>query len=171
VKEMAKANEEHEKDLENPEDYFDEFVRRFSEGMSKIKDLYHFGRLSGSYREIEKKFPLEKYRRPLVDIVEKENEIISKIELPGVDKKDIKINVSESGLEIKVEKKEEIREEDKEKGYSRIERSYKGFYRYCPLPESIDTEKVEAKYEKGILEVIMPKKEGAKKKTKTIEVK
>ena len=62
------------------------------------------------------------FRKPLTDIWETENEVVASIEIPGVDKKDIDINLTEDKLEIKVEKKHE--KEDKKKGMYRLERSY-----------------------------------------------
>ncbi len=111
------------------------------------------------------------FRQPLADFIDKGNEVVAKIEMPGVDKKDIEINVTEDGIEIKAENKDEYREEDKKKGRFSIERSCSGFYRYFTLPKGADTEKIEATCKNGILELRIPKKEGHKTKTKRIEVK
>jgi len=109
------------------------------------------------------------YRQALTDIHETDKEVIATVELPGVEKKDIKINATEEGIEIKVEKKDEIKNEDKKKGLYRYERSYAGFYRYIPLPEGVDTEKINASYNNGVLELKMPKLD-SKKKGKQIRI-
>lgn len=110
------------------------------------------------------------YRQAIADVWETDKEVVATVELPGVDKKDIKINATDDGVEIRVEKKEERKEEDKKRGMYRLERSYSGFYRYIPTPEGIDPNKINASYKNGVLEIKMPKVE-SKKKTKQIEVK
>jgi len=99
-------------------------------------------------------------RSPLTDLEETDKEVIAKFELPGVDKKDIQLNITENKIEVKVEKRKESKE--KKKGYYRMERRYSGFYRAIPLPEGVHPEKAKAKYEDGILEVTMPKAETKK---------
>ncbi|RJP23243.1 MAG: Hsp20/alpha crystallin family protein [Candidatus Abyssobacteria bacterium SURF_5] len=99
---------------------------------------------------------------PAVDVYEDENNIFVKAELPGLTDKDIDVNVIDSNLVIKGEKKKE--EERKEKNYYRIERTYGAFQRSIPLPTAVDTEKVKASFKSGILEIEMPKKEEAKPK-------
>ena len=99
------------------------------------------------------------YRRPLMDIYETDKEIVSSLELPGVAKEDIKVSAAEDGVEIKVEKKAEKKEEDPKKGFYRMERSYAGFYRYVPMPKNADLSKLDASYKEGILELRVPKLE------------
>ena len=112
------------------------------------------------------------YRQPLSDIWETDKEIIVTVELPGVDKKDIQVNLTSDGLEIRVEKKDEYKEEDKKRGMYRLERSYSGFYRHFTLPKNIvDTEKIKATYKNGVLELRIPKRKVEEKKVKRIEVK
>ncbi len=96
-------------------------------------------------------------RTPLVDVEETDNEIIAKFELPGVEKEDIKLNVSENKIEVKVDKKAEQKIE--KEGYYSERRSYEGYYRALPLMQNVVPDKAEAKYEKGILEVRVPKAE------------
>jgi HSP20 family protein len=104
---------------------------------------------------------------PVVDIYEDENSITVKAELPGISEKDIEISVDDSTLTIKGERKTE--EEFKKENYHRIERAYGTFQRVLTLPASVNTEKVEAVYKSGILEIKCPKHEGVK--PKKIEVK
>lgn len=108
------------------------------------------------------------YREPLTDMWETEKEVIITAELPGVRKEDIEINIKDDGLEIKVEKRDELKEE--RKGIYRLERRYAGFYRYIRLPGNVDIEKAEATYNNGVLEIRIPKireeKEGKRIKIK-----
>lgn len=111
------------------------------------------------------------FREPLSDVIDKGNEIIARIEMPGINKEDINISVTDDGVEIKAEKKDEYKEEDKKKGKLRLERSYSGFYRYFNLPQDADKDKIEAVCKNGILELRIPKKHTEKKKAKKIPVK
>ncbi|MEM2932915.1 MAG: Hsp20/alpha crystallin family protein [Candidatus Pacearchaeota archaeon] len=109
-------------------------------------------------------------RIPIADLRETDNEFIAIIELPGVDKKDIELLLTEDTLEVRAEKKKETKME--KEGYIRAERAYKGFHRLMSLPARIIPEQAKATYKEGILEVIMPKAEKKLvKKGKRIEVK
>lgn len=107
-------------------------------------------------------------REPLTDIKETEKDITASIEMPGVDKKDIQLNVTEDGLEVKVEQKHESKEEKQD--YIRMERGYRSFYRSLPFPAKVVPDKANAKYDKGVLEITIPKINQTKKK-KLIEIK
>ncbi len=106
---------------------------------------------------------------PPVDIVEKENEYQVHIELPGVDKSDVKINVANSVLTIKGEKKTES--EENNKNYHRTERCYGSFQRSFTLPTSVKADKIEATYNNGVLMIVLPKVEEAKPKEIEVKVK
>ena len=99
---------------------------------------------------------------PAVDIYETENEVILKAELPEVNQKDIDIQVENSTLTLRGERKFE--KEAKRENFHRIERSYGAFARSFTLPTSIDQEKIRADYKDGILKVVMPKREETKPK-------
>jgi HSP20 family protein len=105
---------------------------------------------------------LSLFRNPVVDLEEKDKEIIARFEIPGVDKKDIELNLNERSVELKVEKKEESKIE--KKGVLKEEKNYKRFYKSISLPSEIIVDKTKAKYKDGILELIMPKKESNKKR-------
>lgn len=107
-------------------------------------------------------------REPLSDVIEKDEEIVAEIELPGVDKRDITVNVTDDYIEIKAEKKHENKIE--KKGLHKIERSYSSFYRVLPLPVKVKGEEAEAKFDNGILKIRIPKKEG-KKIARRVEIK
>ncbi|MHA1786123.1 MAG: Hsp20/alpha crystallin family protein [Candidatus Helarchaeota archaeon] len=106
-------------------------------------------------------------RTPVVDILDKGDKYLIHAEMPGLDKEDVTIELNKNILEIKAEKKEEI--EEKKEGYLRKERGYQSFYRQLALPEEIIADKIEAKLDKGILTITVPKKEPEPKKK--IEIK
>jgi HSP20 family protein len=105
---------------------------------------------------------------PAVDILETEEQLVFKADLPDIDPKNVNIQVENGTLTLEGERKFE-RKEGKE-GYHRIERSYGSFVRCFSLPETVDTEHVKADYKNGVLTVTLPKKEVAKPKTVKIEV-
>jgi HSP20 family protein len=97
---------------------------------------------------------------PAVDIYESENELVLKADVPDVDLKDIDVRVENQTLTIAGERKFE--KKDAGKGYHRIERSYGNFVRSFAVPNSFDTENINAAYRNGVLTVTLPKKEAAK---------
>ncbi len=97
---------------------------------------------------------------PAVDVLETENAIVLKADLPDVNLEDISVNVENQTLTIKGERKFESSGDNN--GYHRIERSYGAFVRSFTLPSIVDNEKVGADYKNGVLTVTIPKKEAAK---------
>jgi len=106
---------------------------------------------------------------PAVDIAETEKAYEIVAELPGIDEKDIEVKLANGGLTIKGEKQEE--KEEKKKDYYLHERHFGAFERYFQMPESVDTEKIEATFRKGVLTVTLPKTQEARKAEKKIPVK
>jgi HSP20 family protein len=106
---------------------------------------------------------------PVVDIAEHAEAFEVKVELPGVNKNDVKITVHDDVLTIRGEKKQE--EEKKGKNYHRVERSYGSFQRSFTLPSSVKGDKIEAVYDNGILAITLPKVEEAKPKEIEVKVK
>lgn len=107
-------------------------------------------------------------RWPKVDIVENEKDYTIHADLPGLDKKDVKIEIKEGVLSISGEKKQEKKEKDKGK-YHYFERSYGSFKRSFVLADDIDEKSINAKLTNGQLELVLQKKE--KIEPKSIEVK
>ena len=103
---------------------------------------------------------------PAIDLYEDKDNIVVKAELPGMDKDDVQVNLSDHLLTIKGEKKKE--NEIKEENYYRSERSYGSFVRTLELPKDVHADKVKASFKSGVLEVRLPKTEEAK--TKEIKV-
>jgi len=106
---------------------------------------------------------------PRVDVVESDTEILVKVDIPGMEEKDLSVSVSGDDLIVKGERK--LESEEKKKQYHRIERSYGTFHRVIPLPSTVDAAKINAEYNKGVLETHLPKKAGAKAKQIPISVK
>jgi HSP20 family protein len=104
---------------------------------------------------------------PAFDVSETEKELIIKAEVPGIDKKDININLSDGLLTIKGEKKHEKEEESE--NYHRVERRYGTFSRTVRLPFEVEVDKVDATYKDGVLKITVPKSEAAK--PRKIEIK
>jgi len=107
-------------------------------------------------------------RTPALDVFEEKDEIVVKAELPGMDKENIEVNLTDNLLTIKGEKKKE--EEIKEENYYRCERSYGSFVRSIELPKAVRSDKVKASFKNGILEVRAPKTEEAKAKEIKVKV-
>lgn len=107
--------------------------------------------------------------KPAVDIFETKDSLVMKVELPGVSKEDVKIDLDNQILTISGERKfeNEVKEED----YHRIERAYGQFQRSFTLPNKVDAERIEASYREGLLEVVLPKKEEAKPRQIEVNVK
>jgi len=103
---------------------------------------------------------------PTMDLKETDSEIRASIELPGLDKDDIKVSVKGDLLMVSGEKKNEVT--DTKESYHRIERSYGFFKRVVTLPTEVEPNKVKADYKDGVLNITMPKVET--KKTKEIPV-
>jgi len=106
---------------------------------------------------------------PSVDIVERENNFSIKVDLPGVDKKDVKITVQNDVLTIKGEKKQES--EKKDESYHRVERCYGSFQRSFTLPASVASDNIDASFDNGVLSINIPKLEEAKPKEIEVKVK
>jgi HSP20 family protein len=111
---------------------------------------------------------IQAFREPLSDLKETGKELIASIEIPGVDKNDIQLDLREDILKVKAEKKSEAKIE--KEGYLRAERAYKGFYRSISLPVKVIPEKAKASYKNGVLTVRMPKAEKEEKETRRIEI-
>ncbi len=105
---------------------------------------------------------------PIVDIYEEDKEVVLKADLPGMKKEDIKIDVAENMLTISGEKK--TSEKIEKKDYYRHERTYGSFCRRFELPGELDTEKIKAHFENGVLEVRVPLTKEAEKKHTKIQI-
>jgi HSP20 family protein len=99
---------------------------------------------------------------PAVDVYEDEHNLILKLEVPGVNEEDLNVSVENNTLTVSGERK--LEKEEKEENFHRIERRYGAFTRTFRLPNTVDPEKVEAGYDKGVLKVTLAKRAEAKPK-------
>ena len=105
---------------------------------------------------------------PPVDIYEDEHNITLKLEVPGIDEKDIDVRVEGNTLTVHGERK--IEKEEKEENFRRVERQYGSFTRSFTLPSSVDPAQVIANYDKGVLKINLAKKAEAKPKQIKVNV-
>jgi HSP20 family protein len=108
-------------------------------------------------------------KAPRMDIYEEGNNVIAEIEMPGVDPKDIDVEVQDNTL--KVESKTETKKEEKKKGYYRKELSKGYFRRVAPLPVEVSRKESDAVYKDGILKVTIPKAKKKQREEKSTKVK
>jgi len=106
---------------------------------------------------------------PAVDISDTEKAYEITAELPGIDEKNIEVNVANGVLTIKGEKQDD--KEEKKKDYYLRERTYGSFERSFEVPDGVDADKIEASFKKGVLTITLPKKPEAQKAAKKIDVK
>jgi HSP20 family protein len=105
---------------------------------------------------------------PAVDIYEDAQKVMLKLEVPGIEEKDLDVRVENNTLTVKGERKFE--KEEKEENFHRIERRYGSFYRAFTLPSTVDTENVKASYDAGVLKLELKKKAEAQPKQIKINV-
>lgn len=106
---------------------------------------------------------------PALDFVERDNTFEVTVELPGLDEKNIEVNLSNGVLTIKGQKEEE--KVEKKEDFHLRERRFGSFARSLRVPDTVDADKIEAGFKKGVLTVTLPKKPEAQKPVKRIEVK
>lgn len=145
-----------------------------------------FGELSRMQREIDKMFSSfnsepsvinlndelsgdSNFRRAVSDFSENDKEYILDIELPGMRKEDISLNVTDRGIEVKATRKQEDEREDKSGNYMQ-KKAFAGFYQAIDLPVDADSDNIEAKYDNGILTLRIPKRLVEKNDSKKIEI-
>ncbi|MBF0385157.1 MAG: Hsp20/alpha crystallin family protein [Candidatus Omnitrophica bacterium] len=112
---------------------------------------------------------LENYFKPAVDIYDNQNEIVVKADIPGLNKEEINVSVDDNILSIQGDKKYD--KEVKRESFYRFERCYGKFIRSIELPKNVDSQKIAANYQNGVLEVKLPIKEEAQPKQIKVDVK
>jgi HSP20 family protein len=136
-------------------------LRELSNLRREMEDLW--GDLLG-----EREFlPMRGEWMPALDVSETKDSLIVKAEVPGMEPKDIDISLSGDLLTIKGEKKQKT--EEKKESFHRIETRYGAFSRTIRVPVSVNSDKIQASYDKGVLKIVLPKKEEIK--AKQIEIK
>ena len=105
---------------------------------------------------------------PAVDIYEDAKKVVLKLEVPGMEEKDLDVRVENNTLTVRGERKFE--KDEKEENFHRIERRYGSFYRAFTLPTTVDTESVKASYDAGVLKLELSKKPEAQPKQIKVNV-
>ena len=105
---------------------------------------------------------------PGIDVFEKDNRLVTKIDLPGMKKDDVKVEVTDGQLAISGERKTEA--EEKKENFYRCEREYGSFYRAVALPEGVKLEDVKATFSDGVLEVSVPWQAKPEAKGRKVEI-
>jgi HSP20 family protein len=105
---------------------------------------------------------------PGIDVFEKDNQIVTRVDLPGMKKEDVKIEVTDGHLAVSGERKHEA--EEKKDNYYRCEREYGSFFRSVPLPEGVKLEDIKATFADGVLEVRVPLPAKAEPKVRKVEI-
>ena len=135
--------------FEEMESYFNRFFRHpFSMTRRPVWPAFDFPKMD----EIS----------PSVDIFEEKGDMVIKAEMPGMNKEDVNVSITENTVTISGEKKQEEKVEKKD--YYRVERSYGSFCRSFRLPENVNSDKVKASFKGVVLEVRIPKTKGGKQK-------
>jgi HSP20 family protein len=138
----------------------EEFDRFFNEpGWPTTRHWPLFGRWRG----------VEGAWNPEIEVFEKGNHLVTRIDLPGLKKEEVKVEVTDGYLAISGERKRE--EEEKKEEFYRCEREYGSFYRAVPLPEGVKFEDVKATFADGVLEVSVPLPAKPEAKVRTVEIK
>ena len=141
--------------------------REFSTMQDRVNRLNRLFRESYSPEGPEEALTTTSYAPP-VDIYEDEHNITLKMEVPGIDEKDIDVRVEGNALTVHGERK--IEKEEKEENFRRVERQYGQFTRSFTLPSSVDPGQVSAHYDKGVLKINLAKKVEAKPKQIKVNV-
>jgi HSP20 family protein len=134
------------------------------------------------FREIQKTFedfsqrtPFSRFSAdtlsPKIDVAESKDAIDVTAELPGVDEKDLDVTLANGMVTVRGEKRTEHDEQNKDKNWHVVERSYGSFSRTVPLPFDPDPAKVEAKFDNGVLRIHLPKPPEVAQKQQKIEIK
>ncbi len=141
-------------------------TREMEEAGRRFEDVFGRPSLPGIWRI----FPSEEMVwAPAIDVLEKADKFLIKVELPGVNEEDVNVAVAGGMLTIEGEKKAES--EVNKKGYYYSETSYGSFSRSITLPSTVDASKIEADYDKGVLEITLPKAPEVKPKKIKVAVK
>src|ERR1700719_310634 len=142
-------------------------LREFSIMQDRVNRLNRLSRESYGPEGPEEALTTTSFAPP-VDIYEDEHNITLKLEVPGIDEKDIDVRIDNNTLTVHGERK--IEKEEKEENFRRVERQYGSFTRSFTLPSSVDTGQVNANYDKGVLKINLAKKAEAKPKQIKVNV-
>ncbi|MBU2639277.1 MAG: Hsp20/alpha crystallin family protein [Nanoarchaeota archaeon] len=146
-------------------------IRKFHKEMNKLFEGF-FSRpsvrlLKEDGKELMRK-PLSKLMQPITDVSMKGNDIVARFDMPGMDKKDIILKITEDYIEVRAERK--TSSSVKKKGIYQAMSSSKRYYRIIPFPTKVDCNSAKASYKNGVLEVKVKKNRSRKEKLKAVKV-
>ncbi|MBN2427232.1 MAG: Hsp20/alpha crystallin family protein [Deltaproteobacteria bacterium] len=147
---------------------FEEMERRFEDMENWVEGIFGHPLGRPIHRHAWSRFPRFRESQLSVDVFEEKNDLVIKAEVPGIEKGDLDIKISENVITISGEKKRE--EKVEEEDYYFHERASGSFRRQIPLPQGTDAEKAKATFQDGVLEIRMPKTEEAKEKVKNVPI-
>lgn len=136
-------------------------MQRFSEEMDELFDSFFYGRPQA-------RTGVASLWAPDIEVYQERNQLRLLVDLPGVQKDNVKIELDEGMITIQGERREERTEGGGQEGYRRSERRYGSFYRAIPLPEGADAEKAQANMKDGVLEITVPTAE--RKQARRLEI-
>jgi HSP20 family protein len=144
-----------------------EVMRRMSRDMDRMMSAFLGG--SPVPRAWESEWATPTMWVPRLDVEQRGDSICVRADLPGVRKEDVQIEVTDEGLTLSGERREEREEGGENQGYRSIERSYGSFYRTIPLPQKVNLDQLKAKMRDGVLEITVPLDESARARRIQIE--
>jgi HSP20 family protein len=175
-KQVRKSSSQNSRAAETPESMTDlgsrlatapvALVKRFGEEINKLFE--DFGLDRGWVTPGVERFAGPGLWTPQVEMFERNNELIVRADLPGLERDDVTVEVAEDGLTIEGERRDE--KEEKGEGFYRSERAYGKFYRRLPLPEGVKAEDANATFSNGVLEITIPTRKRIEQKTRRIEI-
>jgi HSP20 family protein len=150
-------------------------MRRMAEDMDRLFDSFGLGTglgvRSGGYDDLWSAAPFGgagALWSPQVEVFERDNKLVVRADVPGVNKDDVNVEINDDVLTISGERKDE--HEEKREGFYRSERSYGQFYRTILLPEGVNPDQSEATFKDGVLEVTFDKPQEQQRKGRKIQV-
>jgi HSP20 family protein len=128
-------------------------MQRLSDEMDELFNTFFYGHAPArSSRQSQ----LQSLWTPEIEFSEQGNELRVTVDLPGVPKENVKVDIQQGVLTIQGERREERSEGGEQQGFRRSERRYGGFYRSIPLPEGVNAEQAQAQLKEGVLEIRLP---------------
>ena len=137
-----------------------ELMRRFSEEMNRVFE--DFGLAGREQNRGLTSIANQTMWSPAIEVFERDNNLVVRADLPGMNKDDVKVEVTDNGIVISGESKSE--HEERGEGFYRSERSYGQFRRLIPLPENVDTSQIRAAFNNGVLEIVAPMPEAQQRR-------
>jgi HSP20 family protein len=140
-------------------------MRHMADDVDQLLQLFGFGSLGLTPTA---QSTIRAVWSPQIEVARRDGELVVRADLPGMDPDDVTVEIDDGVLAISGERKEE--NEERRDGFYRSERAYGRFYRAIPLPEGVDEDRVEASFDKGVLEIRVPAPEQQRRQPKRVNV-